>query len=97
MLQRTPSHDTDIDDDPLASPEERRRGARGAAEELRRSIQEGVANALRTSESKEHCMPASPMSRCDTRAIVNSMPLEAPIAQKNVVGRIVLYGGLCCS
>jgi hypothetical protein len=62
-----------------------------AAEELSRSAQEGTANTLSTSDSKEHCMPPSPPARSDTRAIVRSMPLEAPIAQKNVVRRIVLF------
>jgi hypothetical protein len=85
------SHDSDIDNNPLASPEERRCGARGAAEELRRSAQEGAANPLRTSNNEEHCTPPSPPARSDTRAIVNSMSWKAPIAQKNVVRRIVLF------
>ena len=85
------SHDSDIDNNPLALPEERRRGTGGTAEELTRSAQEGAANLLRTNNSEEHCTPPSPPSRSDTRTIVNGMPLEAPIAQKNVVWRIVLF------
>ena len=85
------SHDSDIDNNPSASPEEGRRGARKAAEELRRSAQEGAANPLRTSDSEEHGTPPPPPARADTRAIVSSMPLEAPTAQKNVVRRIVLF------
>ncbi len=85
-------HDSDIDNNPLALSEERKRGAGGTAEELTRSAQEGAANSLRTSNSEEHCTPPSPPSRSDTRTIVNGMPsLEAPIAQKNVVWRIVLF------
>jgi len=85
------SHDSDIDNNPSASLEEGRRGSREAAEELRRSAQEGAANPLRTSDSEEHDLPPSPPARSDTRAIVSSMPLEAPMAQKNVVRRIVLF------
>jgi hypothetical protein len=59
---------------------------------MRCSAQEGAANPLRISDSKEHCTPPSPLSRSDTRTIVtSSMPLEAPIAQKNVVQRIRLF------
>jgi hypothetical protein len=58
---------------------------------LRRSAQEGAANPLRTSDSEELDTPPSPPARSDTRAIVSSMPLEAPMAQKNVVRRIVLF------
>jgi hypothetical protein len=74
-----------------ALPEEGRRGARKAAEELRRSAQEGTANPLRTRDSEEHGTPPSPPTRADSRAIVSSMPLEAPMVQRNVVRRIVLF------
>ena len=85
------SHDSDLNDNPLASPEEGRRGAREATEESRRSAQEGAVNPLRTSDSEEHGMPPPPLARADTREIVGRMPLEAPTAQKNVVRRIVLF------
>jgi hypothetical protein len=51
------SRDSDIDNNLLASLEEGRRGARKAAEELRRSAQEGTANPLRTSISEEQGTP----------------------------------------
>ncbi len=64
------SHDFGIDNNLLASPEEGRRGARTAAEEFRRSAQEGAANPLsRTSNSKEHGLPPLPPARANTRAI----------------------------
>ncbi len=85
------SHDSDLDDDPLASPEEARRGARKATEESRRSAQEGAVNPLKTSDSEEHGTPPPPAARADTREIVSRMPLEAPRAQKNVVQRIDLF------
>jgi len=85
------SHDSEVDNNPSASPDEGRRGARNAAEELRRSPQVGAANTLRTSDSEEHSTPPPPTARADTRAIVSSMPLEVPTAQKNVVRRIVLF------
>ena len=70
------SHDSEVDNNPSASPEEGRRGAREAAEEFRCSAQEGAANPLRTSNSKEHGTPPPPTpARVDTRAIVSSMPL----------------------
>ncbi len=75
----------------MALPEERRREVRGTAEELRRSAQKRAANPLRTSNSEEHCTPSSPPSRSDTRTIDSSMPLEAPIAQKNIARRVVLF------
>ena len=75
----------------MALPEKRRRGACGAAEELRRSAQEGAANPLRTRDREEHGTPPLPPARADTRAIVSSMPLEAPMAQRNVVQRNVLF------
>ena len=58
---------------------------------MRRSAQAGAANPLRTSDSEEHGTPPPPPARADTRAIVRSMPLEAPTAQKNVVRRIVSF------
>jgi hypothetical protein len=85
------SHDSDLDDDPLALPEEARRGAREATEESRRSAQEGEVNPLRTSDSEEHSTAPPPAARADTREIVSRMPLEAATAQKNVVRRIVLF------
>ena len=51
------SHDSDLDNDPLASPEEARHGAREATEESRRSAQEGAVNPLRTSDREEHGTP----------------------------------------
>jgi len=85
------SHDSEVDNNPSALPDEGRRGARNAAEELRRSPQVGAANTLRTSDSEEHSTPPPRTARADTRAIVSSMPLEVPTAQKNVVRRIVLF------
>jgi hypothetical protein len=46
---------------------------------------------LRTRHSGKHCTPPSPPARSDTRAIVGSMPLGAPKAQKSVIRRIVLF------
>ena len=80
-----------LDDDPLASPEEGRHGARKATEESRRSAQAGTVNPLRTSNSEELGTPPPPPARADSREIVSRMPLEAPTAQKNVVRRIVLF------
>jgi hypothetical protein len=80
-----------LDNDPLASPEEGRHGARKATEESRRSAQAGAVNPLRTSNSEEHGTPPPPPARADSREIVSRMPLEAPTAQKNVVRRIVLF------
>ena len=80
-----------LDDDPLASPEEGRHGAREATEESRHSAQAGAVNPLRTSNSEEHGTPPPPPARADSREIVGRMPLEAPTAQKNVVRRIVLF------
>jgi hypothetical protein len=79
------SHDSDIDNNPLA--EERRRGAHGIDEELRRSAQEGAANPLRTSNSEEHCTPPSPPSRSDTRTIVGSFNSAEECCSENCVVR----------
>jgi hypothetical protein len=51
------SYDSEIDNNLLALMEEGRRGARKAANELRRSAQEGAANPLRTSNSEEQGTP----------------------------------------
>ena len=85
------SHDSDIDNNQSTSPEAGRRRARGAAEELRRGAQAGAANPLRTSNREEHGTQPPPRARGTAGAIVSSVPLEAPTAQKNVVRRIVLF------
>ncbi len=58
---------------------------------MRSSAQAGAANPLRTSDSEDQGTPPGPPARADGRAIVSSMPLEAPTVQKNVAQRIVLF------
>jgi hypothetical protein len=86
--------DSESDDNSSSSPEDGRRDrARGASsEELRRSAQAGAANPLRTHDNEEQGAPLTPPARTDAAGIFDgSMPLEAPIAQKNVARRIVLF------